>query len=85
LFELLPEGFCNADPRIKVADLLNQDPFIYSPGRMAYDLRWLRLIGLIEQQPHSDNFVTQNGIRIILFLPEPKRAFLTSHWFSSNP
>ena len=56
LFERLPEGFRNADLRIKVAELLNQDPSVYSPGRMAYDLRRLRLQGLIERQPHANRY-----------------------------
>jgi hypothetical protein len=54
LFELLPEGFRNADLRVKVAELLNQNPDLYSQGRMTYDLRRLRLHGLIERQPHSN-------------------------------
>jgi len=53
---------------IKVAALLNQDPGSYSQDRMTYDLRRLRLHGLIERQPHSNRCrVTQGGIRIILF------------------
>jgi hypothetical protein len=66
LFELLPEGFRNADLRCKVTELLNQEPRSYSQGRMTYDLRRLRLHGLIERQPHSNRYcITQEGTRII--------------------
>lgn len=76
LFELLPEGFRNADLRIKVAELLNQDPSVYSQGRMTYDLRRLRLHGLIERRPHSNRYlVTQDGIRIILFFTRAEARF----------
>jgi hypothetical protein len=78
LFELLPEGFRNADLRIKVAELLNQDPSVYSQGRMTYDLRRLRLHGLIERRPHSNRyFVTQDGIRIILFFTRAEARFFS--------
>jgi hypothetical protein len=40
----------------------------YSPGRMTYDLRRLRLHGLIERIPHSHRYqVTDLGIRVALF------------------
>jgi hypothetical protein len=78
LFELLPEGFRNADLRVKVAELLNQNPDLYSQGRMTYDLRRLRLHGLIERQPHSNRYrVTQDGIRIILFFTRAEARFFS--------
>jgi predicted MarR family transcription regulator len=40
----------------------------YSPGRMTYDLRRLRLHGLIERIPQSHHYrVTDLGRRIALF------------------
>ena len=40
----------------------------YSTGRMTYDLRRLRLHGLIERIPHSHRYrVTQLGLRVALF------------------
>jgi len=76
LFELLPEGFRNADLRVKVAELLNQDPSVYSQGSMTYDLRRLRLHGLIERRPHSNRYlVTQDGIRIILFFTRAEARY----------
>jgi len=49
LFELLPEGFCNANLRCEVAELLNLDPATIKPGRMTYDLGSSRLHGVIER------------------------------------
>ena len=77
LFELLPEGFRNADLRVRVAELLNQEPTTYSQGRMTYGLRRLRLHGLIERRPHANrNLVTEDDIRIIIFHPS-RSAFLS--------
>ena len=40
----------------------------YSPGRMTYDLRRLRLQGLIERAPHSHCYqVTNLGLHVALF------------------
>jgi alkanesulfonate monooxygenase SsuD/methylene tetrahydromethanopterin reductase-like flavin-dependent oxidoreductase (luciferase family) len=59
-----------------VAELLNQEPQAYSQGRMTYDLRRLHLHGLIERQPHSNRYrVTQEGVRIILFLTRAEARF----------
>ena len=81
LFELLPEGFRNADLRVKVAELLNQNPDLYPQGRMTYD----QLHGLIERQPHSNRYrVTQDGIRIILFFNQAEGGGSTSCWPSNN-
>ena len=79
LFELLPEGFRNADLRCRVAELLNQEPQAYSQGRMTYDLRRLHLHGLIERQPHSNRYrVTQDGLRIILFFTRAEARFFST-------
>ena len=68
LFGLLPTGFCNADLRQSVAPLRGFDPANYRPGKMTYDLRRLRLHGLIERTPHSNRYqVTPDGMRIALF------------------
>ncbi len=49
LFRLLPEGFRNRDPRPHVA--ARPRPRTYTPGQLTYDLRRLRLKGLIERCP----------------------------------
>ena len=49
----------------------------YSPGRMTYDLRRLRLHGLIERIPHSHRYqVTGLGIRVALFFTKVHRRIL---------
>jgi len=68
LFHLLPAGFRNADLRGCLAALLGLAPATFSPGRVTYDLRRLRLRGLIERVPHSHRYrVTLRGFRTALF------------------
>ena len=67
-FVLLPRGFTNRMLRDQVATLLGQAPSAYGPGRMTYDLRRLRLHGLIVREPKSQRYrVTDEGLRIALF------------------
>ena len=69
LFITQPEGFSNATLREHVAHLMGQHPQAYKPGRMTYDLRRLRLHGVIERIAHSHRYrVTALGQRICLFL-----------------
>jgi hypothetical protein len=69
LFVLLPQGFRNAALRAHVAQLLGQPLDDYTPGRMTYDLRRLRLHGIIERIPGTHRYeVTPEGLRICLFL-----------------
>jgi hypothetical protein len=76
LFVLLPAGFANTDLRIFVATLLDQEPTSYTPGRMTYDLRRLRLHGLIHRLPHSHRYrVTDEGLRIALFFTRGHARF----------
>jgi hypothetical protein len=68
LFILLPEGFRNATLRAHVAALLGEPPERYGPGRMTYDLRRLRLHGLIARRLHTHrDEVTALGKRVCLF------------------
>ena len=61
---LLPGGFRNRDLRATVAPLLGLDLDGYRQGRATYDLRRLRLRGLIERVPHSSRYVlTSAGLR----------------------
>jgi hypothetical protein len=69
LFRLLPVGFKNRDLRLHLAALLGMDPDDISSGRMTYDLRRLRLHGLIERLPRSQRYrVTSFGFKAALFL-----------------
>ena len=68
LFVLLPEGFRNAALRGHVAELLGIPLEAYTPGRMTYDLRRLRLHGLIVRIPHTQRYdITPLGKRVALF------------------
>jgi hypothetical protein len=68
LFILLPEGFRNRTLREHVAALMGETPERYTPGRMTYDLRRLRLHGLIARLPHTHRYeVTDLGKRVGLF------------------
>jgi hypothetical protein len=54
--------------RTLVAQLLGLDPANYPLGRMTYDLRRLRLHGIIERIPRSHRYqLTPSGLRIALF------------------
>jgi hypothetical protein len=68
IFRLLPRGFSNRDLRDHVAQLLACSPDEFAPGRMSYQLRRLRLKGLIERIPQSHRYeVTDEGFRTALF------------------
>jgi hypothetical protein len=68
VFSLQLQGFTNAERRALLAPLLGLDPANYPAGRMTYDLRRLRLHGLIERIPHSHRYqLTSSGLRIALF------------------
>ena len=53
VFRLLPHGFANRDLRTATAQLRGLQPDQLSAGQMTYDLRRLRLHGLIERISHS--------------------------------
>jgi hypothetical protein len=68
LFRQLPEGFRAADLRRHLAALSGGDPASISQGAITYQLRRLRLHGLIERVPKSFRYhVTDFGLRIALF------------------
>ena len=69
VFRLLPHGFTNRDLRNCLAPLLGLTPEDMTSGQITYDLRRLRIHGLIERIPHSFRYqVTPAGIRQALFL-----------------
>ncbi len=68
LFSLQLRGFTNQEMRALLAQLLGLDPAHYPVGRMTYDLRRLRLHGLIQRIPKTHRYdVTPAGLRIALF------------------
>ena len=76
LCHLLPAvtGFTNKSLRGLVATHLEQD---YSQTKMSYDLRRLRLHGLIRRLPHKNTYVlTSEGIRVAVFYTKLRNRLL---------
>ena len=68
MFSLQLRGFSNQEMRPLLAQLLGLDPANYPIGRMTYDLRRLRLHGILGRIPHSHRYqLTSQGLRIALF------------------
>jgi hypothetical protein len=69
LFVFQTEGFASKQLRGPLAQLLGLDPATMTQARMTYDLRRLRLHGIIERIPHSHRYrVTSFGLRTAMFL-----------------
>ena len=67
-------GFTNKTLRALVAAHLGQP---YTQSRMSYDLRRLRLHGLIQRLPHSNTYVlTADGIRVAVFYSKLQNRLL---------
>jgi hypothetical protein len=65
VFRLLPDGFANADLRAHLEPLQGRQA---TPGAVTYDLRRLRLHGLIRRIPRTHRYaVTDQGLRYALF------------------
>jgi hypothetical protein len=65
LFRLLPNGFSNRDLRERLEPLRGRH---LTPGGVTYDLRRLRLHGMIRRIPCSHRYeVTEGGLRYALF------------------
>lgn len=68
VFRLWPQGFRNRDLGKHSAPLLGQAPSQMTPGRLTYQLRRLRLHGIIVRQAGSLRYtVTDFGLRLALF------------------
>ena len=66
-FDLLPAGFRNREFREAVATLRGMSFDDYNAGQMTYDLRRLRLRGLIERIPRTQRYrLTAEGLCIAL-------------------
>jgi hypothetical protein len=69
IFRLLPGGFTHRDLRTCLAPLLGLTPEAMTSGQITYDLRRLRIHGLIQRIPHSFRYqVTPAGLRQARFL-----------------
>ena len=87
LFQHLIDGFRNHDLRKQVADLLGVTMSDYTPHQMTYDLRRLRMKGLIYRPPGTNRyFVTPYGWKVArLFSRLEARVFRPAmSMFTSN-
>ena len=81
LFLHLPQGFRNSDLRRHVAALLGLDLSLYTPGQMTYDLRRLRLRGLIHRMPGTHRYtVTTYGLQVALFSSKVYLRIIRPGW-----
>jgi len=68
LFDLLPTGFSNRDLRRNLAALRGQPVDQFTQGRMTYQLRRLRLHGLIQRVAKTHRYqLTDFGFRVAVF------------------
>jgi len=80
-FQHLQHGFRNRDLRRHVAALLGWSLELYTSGRMTYDLRRLRLKGLITRLPGTNRYVvTTHGLRVALFCSKVYLRILRPGW-----
>lgn len=85
LFNLLPRGFSNKDLRGRMAQLLGLEPGHFTQGKMTYDLRRLRLHGLIERIPKSHRYrVTDFGLRAALVITRTYNRVLRPGFAAAN-
>jgi hypothetical protein len=69
IFRLQPAGFTNRDLRALTAQLRGLHFGAVSTGQMTYDLRRLRLHGLIDRIPHTHRYrVSDTGLPAAMFL-----------------
>ncbi len=81
VFDHVQHGFRNRDLRNHVADLLGWNRENYTLGRMTYDLRRLRLKGLIARFHKSHRYtVTSYGLRVALFCSKLFLRILRPAW-----
>jgi len=68
MYDLLPAGFSNRQLRAHLAQLLGQPEENLTQGRMSYQLRRLRLHGLIQRLPKTHRYrLTDFGLRTAMF------------------
>ena len=68
MFVFVARGFTNKQLRQTLAILLGKMPADITPGRMSYELRRLRLHGLIERLPKTHRYrLTDEGLRTAMF------------------
>ncbi|MBI4495112.1 MAG: hypothetical protein HY690_20245 [Chloroflexi bacterium] len=85
-FAHLPQGFRNRDLRPHIAGLLGLDETTYTANKMTYDLRRLRLKGLIHRIPGTTRYtVTTYGLHVALFSTKVYLRILRPGWAALTP
>jgi hypothetical protein len=78
VFHLLPHGFRARDLRAHLAPLLGLTPELMTQGRLSYDLRRLRLHGLIHRIKGTHRYtVTDHGLRVATYLTRVHNRLFT--------
>jgi len=68
MFSVQTQGFTHAQLRTHLANLLGINPGDFGAGRMTYDLRRLRLHGLIRRIPKTNRYqITAQGLKVAMF------------------
>jgi hypothetical protein len=76
-------GFTNRSLRAQVSALLDRP---YSQAQASYDLRRLRLKGLVQRLPHSNTYVlTPDGQRVAIFYTKVHRRLLRPLLAAARP
>jgi hypothetical protein len=82
-FAHLPRGFRNRDLRPRVEALLGRP---YSPAQMTYDLRRLRLKGVIHRIPQTHRYTaTSYGLKVAFFYAKLYLRILRPEWAALLP
>ena len=82
-FAHLPRGFRNRDLRPQVAALLGRP---YTRAQMTYDLRRLRLKGVIHRLPHTHRYTaTTYGLKVAFFFSKLYLRILRPQWNALLP
>ena len=78
VFRLSVRGFTNRDLRAHLAPLLGLLPGAMTAGQATYDLRRLRIHGLIERIPHTNRYLpTEDGLRAAIVLTQTHERLLS--------
>ena len=85
VFRLSVRGFTNRELRTLLAPLLGLLPGAMTAGQATYDLRRLRVHGLIRRLPHSNRYLpTEDGLRAALVLTQTHNRILTPAIAAAN-
>jgi hypothetical protein len=85
VFSLSVRGFTNRELRTLLAPLLGLLPGTMTAGQATYDLRRLRVHGLIARIPHSNRYLpTEEGLRAALVLTQTHNRILTPAIAAAN-